>query len=97
MVSELEAWVNKLGAMTAPEIRELMKVEGIRGKMGSPYSCPLANFLSVKTGNDVIVNTVSVRFHLRDRSEHFGTPESMRDFMAQFDLGLYRELRGNWL
>lgn len=88
-MSELEAWVNKLGAMTTTEIRELMQAEGVTGLMGNPYACPLAGFLAVKVNDQVIV---ACNINNGDETESFITPRSMMAFIENFDKGNYPEL-----
>ncbi len=44
-MSELQAWVDKLGAMQPDDIRILMHEEGIAGWQRSPFQCPVARFL----------------------------------------------------
>ncbi len=86
-MSELQAWVDKLGDMNPGEIRTLMQQEGIRGLRGISRSCPLAKFLKVKVGESVWIGG-----RITCRGSFLEMPDSMRLFASNFDFGNYPEL-----
>ncbi len=101
-MSELRAWVDKLGAMQPDEIRTLMQDENIGGLIGAPRSCPLAHFLTAKTGHQVLVTSDIYAIATDDDDDCGGTligdpitpPDSIAVFVTSFDNREYPELIG---
>lgn len=87
-MSELEAWSDKLNAMTTEEIRELMVVEKVKGKRDSTSRCVLSEFLTIKVGERVTVD--GIRFETD--SEQHDNMQSVYEFVEYFDDGCYPEL-----
>ncbi len=90
-MSELQAWVDKLGHMTTAEIRTLMHQEGITGAPGMANACPLARFLQDKTSTAYVSVGASI-ISFDERIEEI--PDSMLAFVMYFDAENYPELIG---
>lgn len=90
-MSELQAWLDKLGAMSVAEIRKLLVAEGIKGHT-SAYHCPIANLLTLKCGHVVAVDGACAYSPPVLAPMWTRLPESVTKFIANFDTALYPEL-----
>jgi hypothetical protein len=94
-MSELEAWLDKLGNMTPEEIRKLMQEEQVTGFVGSGRECVIANFLKRKVSVDVGVcytGTASNERIEQGSYKFYKHQRNLDDFIARFDDHCYPEL-----
>lgn len=103
-MSDVQAWMDKLGGMQPEEIRKLMQDEGIKGQRILSRSCPIANFLKAKTGQHasigfgsyaiVTYKSVPTRpsctYWIMDDPKP--NPQSVTEFVVNFDNDQYPEL-----
>jgi hypothetical protein len=82
---DLKRALNELGN-SSQEVYEKLKTKGIRGKLGSSKSCPIANYLEFLTGHPMSVgmrtyNYCGTEKHLHDDD----LPVAIRVFIQRFD------------
>lgn len=87
-MNDIQAWLDKLGAMGTDEIRRLLIREDCKGLIGIAHRCPVATFLHQKTGTDVRVGLGMVA--TGDGS--YQLPVSVGRFVISFDSLRYPEL-----
>jgi hypothetical protein len=91
-MSDLAAWVDKLGAMSSQEIRTLLRDEGIKGFAQLSARCPLANFLVAKCGGTIYVGHHTIGRYSGVTSETIDTPNTVSEFVGNVDYYAYPEL-----
>lgn len=101
MTSDVTAWAEKLDAMTADDIANLLGEEGVTGAHTATDWCPIAVFLRSK-GNvqDIMVVGGLVQWcelvvnnGIPDVEYHrVFTPNGIREFVIRFDNGAFPEL-----
>lgn len=72
---------------TPDEIAKFLMTLGIRGRIGSCYRCPTANYL----GGGVVVKLDKIIFDI-DTDQYLAVPEPVSEFIGKFDQGDYPEL-----
>lgn len=88
-MSELEAWLDKLGHMPTEDIRTLMQQEGCLGECRKANRCPLSQFF-YKQGITASVGChTTVDAYDMIRLEN---PFTVQAFIKRFDKGEYPEL-----
>lgn len=95
-MSDIQAWINKLDAMTADDIADLLKAEGVTGRRVWVEACPLANFLRTK-GDVAYLFVGGAIVHWADNDpaspgRHVRSHGGIRDFVTRFDYGQYPDL-----
>lgn len=100
-MSQVADWVDKLDAMTADDIANLLREEEVTGLPRSATRCPIAAFLktTVKvrklmvTAYDVewweIARVAMIPYLKHCR---VGTPNGIREFVSRFDAGAFPDL-----
>lgn len=78
-------FLNKLGG--ACEIAHYFEVNGLRGRVGSCSTCPVANYLSLVTGEGV--NVGSDFATPVDFPNKVSLPPNVVEFVRTFDKGQY--------
>lgn len=80
---------------TSSTVATFLKQESCKGLRYYSGACPLANYLSKKTGKPIIVgaNYAVDAFDLRDVKMFL--PNHLSDFVYDFDMGAYPELVEN--
>ena len=92
-MSDLQAWIDKLGAMSTEDIRELMQQEGIKGLPCHAMACPIARFLRSKVDQDIRVSNYRIYAHEGIAyTWNTKTPQTVREFVSRFDNTVYPEL-----
>lgn len=86
---ELDAWVDKFSAMSPYDISQFLREEQVIGLRSNTGNCPLANFLRSKINCQVRVSPLAI--FSRDYA-CAGTPESVKEFIRNFDTGRYPAL-----
>lgn len=88
-MSELEAWLDKLGHMTTEDIRTLMQEEGCLGERGKANRCPLSQFFHKQGITASVVYHTTVDAYDMTRIDN---PFTIKAFIERFDNGKYPEL-----
>jgi hypothetical protein len=84
--------VSHLDAMeSSAEIVQLLLKSGVRGRRGGACSCPLGSYLSREVGVSVLVDGFNANI-LGDSGCLVAFWSPLRDFISDFDNGLYPEL-----
>lgn len=94
-MSEFQAWINKLNAMTVAEIHDFMVQEEVTGEIGESEHCVISNFLTKKLDGEFNVtlgNTAKVDATLDwEKAEH---SDSVKIFIYEFDVRHFPDLIG---
>lgn len=90
MKREFEDVVEELSRMSPDDIHNLLKVNGIKGKLGDGCSCPIANYIIRECGLTSIHVGTRITPDFQPGMSVFApegvdTPRSVRDFIEAFD------------
>lgn len=92
----LDEALNELRGLNADQIAALLRSRGIKGRPGTTYKCPLAQFFKLDHPGSFIVGS---RFIMRRSStranaqpEKANTPRNLAAFLQRFDRGEYPDL-----
>jgi len=103
ITGSLAAAVEELDGLETPDaVCEFLRAQGIKGRIGSGPSCPIANFVKARTGAksvDVPGSCVTVAIGTAGKVRIRGVvranlADPVRDFIYKFDKGGYRDLVG---
>lgn len=77
----------------SPKIADTLESLGIKGRVGSPNDCPIARYLRSKGFTCASVSSRKIEARA-DRGWHdMVTPEPVRQFLFEFDRGLFPTLQ----
>lgn len=85
---------DKLKDLSADEIAQHLKHEGIRGLVGNPFHCPLANYFNRHATQACEVHWDRIRWVARDSEavQTYDCPTGVAEFVLFFDDGEYPDL-----
>lgn len=79
---------------TADGVADVLRAAGITGKQMDGMACPVAKYLTARTGQVVSVGGFMAYVGGRKDEESFELPDAVRYFTRAFDLGrTYEDLR----
>jgi len=85
---ELQEALNELRFLPPNLVADHLRQAGIKGKRQSAHQCPVARFLSEKTGQEVSV----CAFDLGNTNYFYATPPAVAEFIRLFDAGNFPDL-----
>lgn len=88
----LDAWVDKLNALTTPEIYDMMVEHEVQGVPGIDTECPLANFLRCQGVDGVTVGRFTIADGTQRRSRRVRLDDGPCMFIRRFDYGMFPDL-----
>lgn len=80
-----------LGTMEPDAIAAMLAAEHVTGWRGCPDTCVLANYLSITTGEEISVGTLTAKHRYREWDAVI-MPTTVCDFIDAFDRGAYPAL-----
>lgn len=87
----LETLITELSEMDANAIANFLSKEGIHGTVSDTWKCPLAAYLGTQIKYPVAVDTDAI-WLMYYQDDGVETPETLQEFIANFDDGEYPEL-----
>jgi hypothetical protein len=92
MITPLIAALNEFRGMTADQIADLMRYNGIKGRPGTAGRCPVADLLHKLHGGRFLVGQKSICRGVGKHLERVSTPKSVAVFVRRFDHVEYPDL-----
>jgi hypothetical protein len=90
MADNLKSLLEGMGS-TADEVAAFLEGQGCKGWRGTPYFCPVAQYLRLSGLTDPSVSTIMARErHKPDSIQMLPTP--VHNFVLNFDFGFYPQL-----
>lgn len=83
----LDETLDGLGS-SASQVADTLRAQGITGRPGQTSSCPVANYLRRRFGDDVVVREDSIRVG----ATSVVTPSTVYEFVWNFDHEFYPDL-----